>query len=111
MKVRTLCILCNNCCLFRPRYLTPVWLGVALYTVLGQVSSPGQVDRLHTNRDRSSQVIESIIYDNLSLKNKTVHNLKQGSQIQNYCLHFEKKRDEQVGCKSVSELQLKEINA
>ncbi len=30
---------------------------------LGRVSSPGQIDRLHTNRDRSSQVIESIIYD------------------------------------------------
>ncbi len=63
VKVRTLCILCNNWCLFRLGYLTPVWLGVALYTVLGQVSSPGQTDRLHTNRDRSSLVIESIIYD------------------------------------------------
>jgi len=64
VKVRTLCILCNNCCLFRLGYQTPVWLGVALYTVLGQVSSPGQTDRLHINRDRSSLVIESIIYDN-----------------------------------------------
>ena len=30
---------------------------------LGRVSSPGQTDCLHTNRDRSSLVIESIIYD------------------------------------------------
>jgi len=30
---------------------------------LGLVSSPRQIDRLHTNRDRSSLVIESIIYD------------------------------------------------
>jgi len=64
VKVQTLCILCNNWCLFRLGYLTPVWLGVALNTVLGRVSSPGQTDRLHANRDRSSLVIESIIYDN-----------------------------------------------
>jgi len=47
---------------------------------LGRVSSPRQTYRLHTNRDRSSPVIESIIYDIHSIKTITVQLAKIFSQ-------------------------------
>jgi len=54
VKVRTLCILCNNWCLFRIWYLTPVWLGVALYTVWVEFPRPDRQTVYIQNRDRSS---------------------------------------------------------
>ncbi len=67
MKVRTLCILCNNWCLFCLWSLTPVWLGVAFYTVWAEFPRPDRQTVYIQNRDRSSLVIESIIYDNWSM--------------------------------------------
>jgi len=48
VKVRTLCILCNNWCLFCLWSLTPVRLGVTFIHSLSRVSSPRQTDCLHT---------------------------------------------------------------
>jgi len=71
VKVRTLCILCNNWCLFGLWSLTPVWFGFALYTVWVEFPRPDRQTVYIQNRDRSSLVIESIIYDSWSQKHLT----------------------------------------
>jgi len=84
VKVRTLCILCNNCRLFRVRCLTPVWFGVALYTAWVEFPRPDRQTVYIQNRDRSSLVIESIIYDiNLPLYGVRVLNSGVSNNIQN----------------------------
>jgi len=61
VKVRTLCILCNNWCLFRLVSLTPVWFGVAFYTVWVEFPHPDrQTVYILIEIDRVL-VIESII--------------------------------------------------
>jgi len=45
VKVRTLCILCNNWCLFRLWSLTLGWFCVALYTAWVKFPRPNKIDR------------------------------------------------------------------
>jgi len=75
VKVQTLCILCNNWCLFGSSSLMPdlsLALGVILYTALVEFPYPNKIDCfVHTDRDRKTELLSlSLRYQHELLTDK-----------------------------------------